>query len=111
MAYMDLHTPRPSSIIESFDPSETFDFVEIPNSSTFYNHDIPKPLPLPTKVLPKMKNLKGLAVADSSCVTTIDFSLQTFRPGAIPCAINLHTVHWRFHPKLDFFRVLIDSNS
>ncbi|CAI9761675.1 unnamed protein product [Fraxinus pennsylvanica] len=77
MAYMDLDTPWSSSIMESFDRSfnirieegnsaETLDFIEIPNSSTSYNHDIPKPPPLPSKVCPKMKNHKGLA--DSSCV-------------------------------------------
>lgn len=74
---MDLDTPWSSSIMESFDRSfnirieegnsaETWDFVEIPNSSTSYNRDIPKPPPLPSKVCPKMKNHKGLA--DSSCV-------------------------------------------
>ncbi|KAL2524524.1 Uncharacterized protein Adt_09578 [Abeliophyllum distichum] len=43
-------------------------------------------------------------------ITTTDFPLRTFRPGAIPCAVSLRTVHWRLGSKLDLLRVPSDSN-
>ncbi|KAL2502546.1 Peptide exporter [Forsythia ovata] len=49
-------------------------------------------------------------IVHRAAITTTDFPLQAFRPGAILCTVNLCIIHWRLGSKLDFFHVPNNSN-